>query len=326
MQLHRVVGDPVRDLGGQELGHRDLPHALLAGGVEPRGVVDELPGRFEVGRELGDAMAQHLARGQRLAERLPLAQVRDGVLERLGGARERQHRRHRPLALEPGRELLEAAALDAQQALSGDGVAVEGELGGVGGAHAHLVERAAHLESGKPALDQEHREPVVAALGRSRPRAGRDEVEVAVDAVGDEDLAAREHVVIATPLGSRGQRSHVRPGARLGDGEREPRRGHVGVDEHAEGHAARPAPRHLLAEHDARQKITARATVRHRKVEPQEPELAEAAPERARDPPRRLPGSDARRHFLLHEGTDRLAELLVLAREHTLTTHQLQEL
>src|SRR5437867_9101672 len=64
VQLHRVVGNPVRDFGGQELGHRDLPHALLAGGVKPGGVIDELPGRLEVGRELGDATAQSLARRQ----------------------------------------------------------------------------------------------------------------------------------------------------------------------------------------------------------------------------------------------------------------------
>src|SRR5256885_1896281 len=169
MQLHGLVGDLVRDLRGEELRHGDLGHALLAAGVERRGMVDERARSLEVGREVGHAVAQRLPGGERLAEGRPLAQVRERVLERLRGPGEREYGRHEALALEAGRELLEAPPPDADQVLRRDRALLERELGGVGGPHPHLVELAAHGEAREPALDQEPREAGVTA-GRPAPR------------------------------------------------------------------------------------------------------------------------------------------------------------
>src|SRR5712692_3669130 len=68
VELHGLVRDPVRDLGREELGHRDLGGALLAGRVERRGVIDETAGRLELGRHVGHSMAQRLLGGERRAE------------------------------------------------------------------------------------------------------------------------------------------------------------------------------------------------------------------------------------------------------------------
>src|SRR5262249_58865099 len=108
----------------------------------------------------------------------------------------------------------------------------------------------------------------------------------------------------------------VAPLLRLVAEARQPRRGHVGVHEHAEGHATGAAARHLLAQHHAREKIAARAAVLHGELEAEEPQLAEAPPERLRDLPRRLPLFHARDDFLLHEGTHALAPDGVLLGEH----------
>src|SRR5207245_1827119 len=85
----------------------------------------------------------------------------------------------------------------------------------------------------------------------------------------------------------------------------EPGRRHVGVDEDAEGHAARAAARHLLAEHDAGEEVGPTPTVLRRELEAEETELAEALPQLAWDASRRLPLADARRDLLLDEGVDR---------------------
>jgi len=76
------------------------------------------------------------------------------------------------------------------------------------------------------------------------------------------------------------------------------------VRQHAERHATRAAARHLLAQHHAREKISATTSVLDRELEPEEAERAESAPELARDLSRVLPGLDVRHHLLLDEGTD----------------------
>src|SRR5207249_10842142 len=118
-------------------------------------------------------------------------------------------------------------------------------------------------------------------------------------------------------------RSRLAPGdarqvlALLGVGAEahEPGRRHVGVDEDAEGHAARAAARHLLAEHDAGEEVGPTPTVLRRELEAEETELAEALPQLAWDASRRLPLADARRDLLLDEGVDRPSEHLVLVAE-----------
>src|SRR6266700_3860314 len=168
VELDRLVRDPVGHLGAEELGHGDLGDAVPPGIVEPRRVVHHMARSLDLRDHLGHPMPQGLLLAQRAAEGVALAEVCSGVLDRLGCARERQHRGHDPLALEPGRELLEAAPLGAQEVLRRHGALVKGQLRRVGGEHAHLVELAADREAGQSPLDQEHGEAVVAPLGRAR--------------------------------------------------------------------------------------------------------------------------------------------------------------
>src|SRR5712691_5330206 len=154
VELDRLVGDPVGHLGAEELGHGDLGDAVPPGIVEPRRVVHQMPRGLDLRGHLGHSMPQSLLVAQRAAEGVALLDIFLGVLERLGCARERQHRGHDALALEPGRELLEAAPLDAQEILRRHGALVESQLRRVGGEHAHLVEPATDREAGQPALDQ----------------------------------------------------------------------------------------------------------------------------------------------------------------------------
>ena len=186
--------------------------------------------------------------------------------------------------------------------------------------------------------------PVVAALGRARAGARGDEVQVAVDAVGDEGLAARQEVVVAPPHRPGRHRGHVRSRAGLGDAERahrlarddagqvalllglgavarEPGRRHVGVHEHAERHAARPAARHLLAEHHARQEVAAAPAVLDRELEAEQAQLAEPPPEGPRDLPGLLPGVHVRGDLFLDEGAHGAPQQGVLVAEEVGRAH-----
>src|SRR5262249_31535277 len=189
------------------------------------------------------------------------------------------------------------------------------------------------------ALDEEHGDAVVAAIGRARVRAGGYEVQIAVHAVGDEDLAAGEEIAIVLLHRAGGEVRHIRPRAGLRDAERthdlalddsrqvapllcvvaearQPRRGHVGVHEHAEGHAAGTAARHLLAHHNGRETTAARAAVLHGELEAEESQLAQATPERLRDLSRDFPLVDVRNDLLLDEGAHALPQHLMLLTEH----------
>src|SRR6266852_4586915 len=125
VELDRLVRDPVGHLGAEELGHGDLGDAVPPGIVEPRRVVHQMPRGLDFRGHLRHPMPQGLLVAQRAAEGVALLDVFLGVLERLSRARERQHRGHDALALEPGRELLEAAPLDPQQVLRRHGALVE---------------------------------------------------------------------------------------------------------------------------------------------------------------------------------------------------------
>ena len=88
----------------------------------------------------------------------------------------------------------EAHALLAEQVLGGHLHVGEGQLGGVLGLQADLVEVAAALEALHAALDDQQREALRALVGVG---ARDDDHQVGVDAVGDEGLRAVEHPVVA---------------------------------------------------------------------------------------------------------------------------------
>src|SRR5215467_8035534 len=220
VELHGLIGDAFGHLGGEEFGHRHFGDAVRALRVEGGRAVEETAGSLDLRGHVRHTVAQRLLLAERAVEGMALAQIGHGVLEGLGGPGQRKHAGHDALSLESCRELLEAAALHPEEILGGDGAVLEGQLRGVGGAHAHLVELAAHREAGEPALDEEHGDAVVTTVGRARVRARGHEVEIAVHAVGDEDLAAREEIAIAVLDGAGGEVRHVRTRAGLRDAER----------------------------------------------------------------------------------------------------------
>ena len=116
-------------------GERDLLGEVLAGGGAAGGLVGQQPHRLQLDRDVGDHERDRLAVGDRLAERLPLLDVRRHVVEhRLAGAdRERA----------PG-EPREPHALGVRRAVGGaehgplvDLHVGERQPGQRGGAHAH---------------------------------------------------------------------------------------------------------------------------------------------------------------------------------------------
>ena len=114
MQLHTAVGDAVDHLGGEELDHRDLAHGIFARRVFlPAGVGEPAPG-LDVGGHLRQPVSHRLLVRQRSAERLALADVGDGVLERALGHGDRVQPGHQALALEHAHHLVEADTLAAE--------------------------------------------------------------------------------------------------------------------------------------------------------------------------------------------------------------------
>src|SRR5439155_22373979 len=68
VDLDALVGDLDRDARGVELGHRDLAHGVLAVVVAPGGRVDHLAGRLDLGRHLGELVADDLELADLAAE------------------------------------------------------------------------------------------------------------------------------------------------------------------------------------------------------------------------------------------------------------------
>src|SRR5437763_265403 len=71
--LPAIVGPLAGHARGEHLGHRDLPHRILAVGEAPGRGVDERAGRLDLGRHLGELVADGLEAADRAPERVPLA-------------------------------------------------------------------------------------------------------------------------------------------------------------------------------------------------------------------------------------------------------------
>ena len=109
-------GDLHRHLRREQLGHPGLEVAALAGLVALGGEQRQLAGGGELGGHVGEVVADRLVAPDRLAERLAVLGVLQGVLER-GAADAEGPRRHLdPPGLQPAHHLREAAALARRRA------------------------------------------------------------------------------------------------------------------------------------------------------------------------------------------------------------------
>src|SRR3989475_12644169 len=338
VQLHAVVGDAVGHLGGEELDHGHLAHRLAAVRVVLARRIGAPPPGFDERGEVGELVAHDLLLRERPTERVALADVGDSVLERALGHGDRVQTGHQALALEDAHDLVEPDAFAAEQILGGHARVLEGELGGVRGEHARFLERAAHAEPRRLALDQEHRDALVAAGRLAGLDPGGDEGEVRQGARRDEHLRAVPDGVGAGPGGPRADRRDVAAAAGLGHRDRaellaaadrrqvfllqrlaarpvEVGRGHVRVD--ADGHRerARARPRALLVQDRRREQVGAGAAVLLVVLDSQEAALAPAPPDGLRDAAGGLPRLDVRHHLPLDEGAHRRAEHVVMLGE-----------
>src|SRR5207245_4133412 len=89
-------------------------------------------------------------------------------------------------------------------------------------------------------------------------------------------------------------------------------RGHVAVDADGHGERARPRARALLVEHGRSQEVGAGAAVLVVVLDAEQPQLAHARPDRARQAPGRLPLLDVRHDLLLDERPHRRPEHFML--------------
>ena len=105
-----------------------------------------------------------------VAELLALAGVADRGLEGGLGDPDREGGDADPPLVEDPQRVDEAHALAPEQVLGGDPAVLEDELGGVRRAHPELVLLLAGAEAGRPALDDEGRDALLALRrGRSPP-------------------------------------------------------------------------------------------------------------------------------------------------------------
>jgi len=267
---------------------------------------------------------------------------RGDVCERGGRLRERARGAHRlvqaglghphragrdidPPGLEPGHDLLEAAALHAADQVRGRaGETVEDQLRGVHALVAELGDGLDHLEARGALLDDEAGHAAVpgrlGGIGQSEQREG-----IALAAVGHEHLGAGQQVAVALAAGHRADRLHVRAGVGLGEAQaaaglpaREAReqaeplllgavlehdeRGHgVAVDHAGEGHEA---PAELLDDPGVGRDVEAEAAVGGGHEGPEKAEALHAVHQLVRIPVRVLEGRGRGHHVPLHELAD----------------------
>src|SRR3954451_6290581 len=107
VDLDALVGDLDGHARGVELGHRDLPHGVLAVLEAPRGHVDHLAGRLDLRGHLGELVADDLEVADLLAERLALERVAHRHLEAPLRAGDAPGRADQPLALELPHDVVE---------------------------------------------------------------------------------------------------------------------------------------------------------------------------------------------------------------------------
>ena len=162
----------------------------------PGGRVDQLAGRLDLRRHLGELVADDLELAD-LRGRTPVRSIAycERLLEAPLGAGDAARRADQPLALELPHDVVEALAVLAEQRGRRDADVLEREQRGVGRVHAELL--AASSRGSTPGAsigDEEQREAVVAGVGVGL----RDEHDhVGAVAVGDVRLRAVDDALVA---------------------------------------------------------------------------------------------------------------------------------
>src|SRR5207247_7483162 len=151
----RLARAPDRDLGCEDLGHGGLAHDRAALVLPVGRAKGEEPGRFHLGREVGQHALEPLEAREGLAEGLALPGVADRLVEGTLGEAD-GHRGHGdPAPLEHSLAVPEAPALLTEQVRLRHPNALQDQLGRVGGMEAELLVALAGPEAGHPPLQDE---------------------------------------------------------------------------------------------------------------------------------------------------------------------------
>ncbi len=147
-----------------------------------------------------------------LAELLAFVDVRQDDVERGLHEAERPGGQHHALVVEAAHQHVDALADLAEHGLRRNFAVGEYELGGVGAAHAELVELGPLRKALHAALDDEGGD---AARARGGIGLGVDDEGLGEGTVGDPHLRAIDDVAVALALGAGGHRDDVRARVRL---------------------------------------------------------------------------------------------------------------
>ncbi len=281
---------------------------------------------------VGEHPLDRLEVGDRLAERLAVLRVADRELERAAPQTERHRRDRDAPPIEDAHRVVEALVDVAQALRVGDAHVLEGQLDGVAGATAVLLELLARAEAGRALIDDERGD---AALRRHVLVGARQHHAEAADrALRDEHLGAVEDPVIAVAHAGGLHRRAVGTRTRLGERpRREPLAGGrlrqvllllrvvaegedvAGTEAVVAGDGERERSvdaRALLDADRVRERVHAGAAVLLRDADPEQPELGEPGDDLRREAFLRVPAAGVGPHLALAEVAHALAQDAVL--------------
>src|SRR5690606_33569824 len=197
VELQALVHDAALDLRAEQFAHGRVGGGELPLVQRLDAAVDQGARRLHLGGALGEDELGVLERRHGLAEDRALLHVLAGELHGGGRGGVGVGRDAEALLGEVVRQVLEAAALLAEQVLDGDADVGERQLGGVGAAQPDLLQLAADGVALALRVDREDRQARPAVLRRRRGGARHDQDAVGEAAAGDEGLGAVEDVVVA---------------------------------------------------------------------------------------------------------------------------------
>ena len=311
-------------LGGPPLGHVGGLHVQRAIEQALGAVVHEAAHHVRQRGAFGQLEARVLEIDHTLAEGLPLLRVCHGDLHRAlddrGGGHGQQHALEGQLAHELRKTLAFRAA---QQVGRGRAHAVEKQFTGVRRMQAHLLQDVGSKARQLLRFQHEQRD----ALAAFAASAHHHDQQVGGVAVGDEDLAAVDHVVVALAAGAGADGFEVGAGAGLGHGD--------AGDQLAAGQPGQPAlflflgaivqdvvrgngvhghragdfgARQFVGHHQLVGQAGAGAAIGFGQLGQQETQRTERAPDLARDVTLLAPASEVRQQFGVHVTTQLVAE------------------
>ncbi|VTR67496.1 hypothetical protein DESC_610079 [Desulfosarcina cetonica] len=207
-----------RGPGGGHLGHAGQFGVDVALIEIPGRLVGEQTGHFDLGGHVGQFVLVHLKLGDLAAELLPGFHIGQGAVKGPLGRAQGLGGDEDAALVEELQHLIESPVLLADQIALGHAHILEGNLGGMHHADAHL---GTHVGGGDAGTIGFHQDQAHAAIPRRGLGVGLAQHAVETGqraAVGDEDFAAVDHPVVAVLGRHRVERGDVR--AVIGFGER----------------------------------------------------------------------------------------------------------